>query len=62
MTQLCVNSKGTDQSAQSDQPICSLLLRQHDNSGPEIIKLFFMINSAEHEVKTVHEYSNSQNL
>ena len=29
--------------------------------GPEVIKLFFMLNSAEHEILTAHKYSNSQN-
>ena len=27
---------------------------------PEVIKLFFMLNSDEHEISTAHKYQNSQ--
>ena len=33
-----------------------------DGSGPEIIKLFFMLNSAEHEILNAYKYKNISNL
>ena len=30
-------------------------VEEGDNSGPEIIKLFFMLNSAENEISTAYE-------
>ena len=30
--------------------------------GPEVIKLFFMLNSAEHELLNAHKYENIKNF
>ena len=30
-------------------------------SGPEVIKLFFMLNSAEHEIFSANKYENANN-
>ena len=33
-----------------------------DTPSPEVIKLFFMLNSAEHEILNVHKYKNIKKL
>ena len=36
------------------------LISVHDNlkPGPEVVKLFFMLNSVEHEILNAHKYKN----
>ena len=36
----------------------AFLLKQK-NIGPEVIKLFFMLNSAEHEIFSANKYENA---
>ena len=31
---------------------------QHKEPGPEVIKLFFVLNSVEHEISNAHKYKN----
>ena len=36
--------------------------KQGHKPGPEVIKLFFMLNSAEHELLNAHKYENIKNF
>ena len=53
------NSKGSDQRAHPQSLIRALFVRLRP--APEAIQLFFMLNSAEHEIFSANKYENANN-